>query len=126
MSEKTSCGCSADNKLIFACSGCADVGYLADKTARILSVSGLGKMSCLAGIGGGVTGMIEGAKRADKLLVIDGCGVGCGKLIAEQAGLSFEHLTVTDLGLVKGSAPADGKNMDLVAAKARELLSCKG
>ena len=125
MSEKTSCGCSADNKLIFACSGSADVGYLADKTARVLSVSGLGKMSCLAGLGG-VASMIEGAKRADKVLVIDGCGVGCGKLLAEQAGLSFEHLTVTDLGLVKGSAPADGQNLDLVAAKARELLSCKG
>jgi len=80
------------------------VGYLADKTARVLIVSGLGKMSCLAGLGG-VASMIEGA---------------------EQAGLSFEHLTVTDLGLVKGSAPADGQNLDLVAAKARELLSCKG
>ena len=126
MSEKTSCGCSAGNKLIFACSGAADVGNLADKAARTLSASGQGKMSCLAGIGGGVASMLAGAQRADKLLVIDDCDVACGKLIAEQAGLSFEYLRVTDLGLVKGSAPADDQNLALVAAKARELLSCEG
>ena len=53
---QSSCGCtcSAGPKLIFSCSGAADVGELADQTARKLTRNGDGKMFCLAGIGGRV------------------------------------------------------------------------
>ncbi len=44
--------CSSATKLIFACSGAADVGAIADQAARKLTRDGVGKMFCLAGIGG--------------------------------------------------------------------------
>ncbi|OPZ60999.1 MAG: DGC domain protein [Deltaproteobacteria bacterium ADurb.Bin510] len=118
-------GGAAVDKMILVCSGCsADVGYLADKAARILSVTGQGKLGVLDA--DKAAAILAEAKTAKQVLLIDGCENGCGLALAREAGLDCDHLVVTDLGLVKGSAPADGKNMDLVAAKARELLSCKG
>ncbi len=38
-------------KLIFACSGAADVGGIADLAARTLHAEGSGKIYCLAGVG---------------------------------------------------------------------------
>ena len=51
MSEKNACACGSAPKLIFACSGAADVGAIADQAARKLTKDGAGKMYCLAGIG---------------------------------------------------------------------------
>ena len=53
------CSCSSAPKLIFSCSGAADVGELADQAARRLTREGSGKMFCLAGIGGQVEGIIK-------------------------------------------------------------------
>jgi len=50
MEEKRSV-CSRGPKLIFACSGAADVGALSDQAARKLTSEGFGQMFCLAGIG---------------------------------------------------------------------------
>ena len=47
------CG-GAAAQVIFACSGSADVGKIADLAARKLTEQGAGKMSCLAGVGGRV------------------------------------------------------------------------
>ena len=47
--EKKSCSCgSADNQLVVACSGAADLGYIADQVARRMSLENVCKMSCLA------------------------------------------------------------------------------
>jgi len=60
---QSGCGCSYGRndgpKLIFSCSGCADVGELADQAARKLTRDGAGKMSCLAGIGGRISGIVK-------------------------------------------------------------------
>lgn len=39
-----SCACGVGPKLIFACSGAADVGAIADQAARKLTKDGAGKM----------------------------------------------------------------------------------
>jgi uncharacterized metal-binding protein len=120
MAIKSPGGAAAD-KLILVCSGCStDVGYLADKAARILSVTGQGKLGILDA--DKAQAVLAEAKNAKQVLVIDGCENGCGLNLAREAGLDCDHLVVTELGLVKGSAPADGKNFDLVVAAARELL----
>ena len=49
--------CGAAAQVIFACSGAADVGKIADLAARKLTEQGAGKMSCLAGVGGRVKGI---------------------------------------------------------------------
>ncbi|MHC4060784.1 MAG: putative zinc-binding protein, partial [Planctomycetota bacterium] len=56
--------CGPASKLIFACSGAADVGEISDKAARKLTEDGAGKMFCLAGIGGKVEPIISAAKSA--------------------------------------------------------------
>ncbi len=60
---QSSCSCAWNNKtplkLIYACSGAADVGELSDQAARKLSKSGVSKMSCLAGIVGRVSGLMK-------------------------------------------------------------------
>jgi len=124
---ESSCGCGSDDvRLLFSCSGAADVGALADQAARKLTKEGAGGMACLAGIGGGVSGMIESAKAASKVLVIDGCPVDCGKKSMEKAGVSnFDYIRVTDLGLIKGKSPVNDKNIETVAQKGREVLTKK-
>ncbi|MHC5119049.1 MAG: putative zinc-binding protein, partial [Planctomycetota bacterium] len=43
--------CSGGDTLVFACSGAADVGAVADQAARKMTQEGYGQMFCLAGIG---------------------------------------------------------------------------
>ncbi len=80
-------------------------------------------MSCLAGIGGGLSGMIESAKGADRVLAIDGCPVDCAKKTLEKAGVSsFVHLRVTDHGMKKGQSPVTDENIKDIAEKGAALL----
>jgi uncharacterized metal-binding protein len=116
--------CSDGPKLIFACSGAADVGAIADQAARKMAKEGVGKMFCTAGIGGRVSGIMKTTESADKILAIDGCPLNCVKNSLEQAGFNkFEHLQLADLGLEKGSSPVTEENVSKVAAKGREMIS---
>ncbi|GAF73038.1 unnamed protein product, partial [marine sediment metagenome] len=84
---------SVPPKRIFACSGAADVGAIADQTARRLTREGAGKMYCLAGIGGRVEEIMENTRAAEKILAIDGCEKECAKNCLEQAGFTeFAYL----------------------------------
>lgn len=119
-----SCSCSGGPKLIFACSGAADVGEVADQAARKLNKEGVGKMFCMAGIGGRVSGIMKTTESADKILAIDGCPLNCVKSSLELAGFTkFEHLQLADMGLAKGSSPATEENINKVVEKAKTILS---
>ena len=98
------CCCSSDKqvKFLYACSGAANTGYLADNAARSLAKLGIGKMTCLAAMGGGLSGFVESAKAAGDNLVIDGCSVACGKKIFENLGIPHNHFVMTDYGVEKG------------------------
>ena len=123
MSADKSCECSVAPKLIFACSGAADVGALADQAARKLTQDGIGKMFCLAGVGGRVPGIMKSTEAAAAILAIDGCPLDCTKLSLEEAGISeFEHMVVTDLGLEKGKSPATEENIATVVMAALSKL----
>jgi uncharacterized metal-binding protein len=121
--DKNSCACKGGVTLIFPCSGAADVGEISDRAARDLTARGHGKMFCLAGIGGNISGMIASARGADQVLVIDGCGVDCAKKIMEERGIeNFFHFRVTDLGMEKSKSPATRERIESVAQKGKELL----
>jgi len=121
--EKKTC-CSAAPKLIFACSGAADVGAIADQAARKLTKGGAGKMFCLAGIGGRVSGIVESTRAAASVLAIDGCAQDCARKCLEEAGFAgFDHLRVTDLGMEKGKSPATEERILEVLAKAKVYLA---
>jgi len=117
------CSCSGGTKLIFACSGAADVGAVSDQAARKLSREGAGKMFCMAGIGGRVPGIMKTTEGADKVLAIDGCSLDCTKNSLEKAGFNeFEHICLNDLGMEKCSTEVSEENIEKVADKARGLL----
>lgn len=117
-------GCSGGPTLIFACSGAADVGEIADKAARQLTRKGVGKMFCLAGIGGRVGGILKTTESAEKILAIDGCPLNCVRNSLELAGFKkFRHLQLADLGLEKGKSPANDENVGKAVAQGATMVS---
>ena len=119
-----SCSCAGAPKLIFACSGAADVGQISDLAARKLSAEGAGKMFCLAGIGGRVSSIMATTKAAARILVIDGCPLDCARSSLVKAGFTqFDHLRLSDVGMEKGSTPLTGEMVSQAAENGWELLS---
>lgn len=123
MAERQSCSCGEAPTLIFACSGAADVGEVSDLAARRLTQDGAGKMYCLAGIGGRVSGIMATTEAAAVILTIDGCDLSCARRTLEQAGLTpTAHLTLGDFDMAKGATPPTEQNVQRVAARGAELL----
>ncbi|MGD8564011.1 MAG: putative zinc-binding protein, partial [Desulfarculaceae bacterium] len=78
--------CSNSNEvMLLSCSGGSNVGQLANQAAVELTQEGLGKMFCLAGIGGRLSGFVQSAKDVPALVVMDGCEIGCAKAVFDQA-----------------------------------------
>ena len=124
MSQKQEGSCCGGPKLIFTCSGSADVGEVADHAARKLRNEGAGKMFCLAGIGGRIAGIMDTTKTASRILAIDGCPHDCSKNALLQAGFTkFEHLRVTDLGMEKGKTLVTDEAVGKVVDKGKTILA---
>jgi uncharacterized metal-binding protein len=123
MNAKNTCECTTAPKLVIACSGGSDVGELTDKAARKMTKDGVGKMFCLAGIGGRVSGIMKSTESVHDILVIDGCPLDCAKKTMETAGFNkFNHLRLSDLGMSKGNTPASDDNIFKVALAGAEML----
>jgi uncharacterized metal-binding protein len=89
-----------------------------------MTLDQVGKMYCLAGIGGKVGAILETTRAAGKILVIDGCPQECARKSMEQAGITgFQHLTLASIGLHKGSSPVTDERIRLVVKKGAELLT---
>ena len=124
MSTNKSCSCSGGPRLIFACSGAADVGAITDKAARKLSKDGVGSMFCTVGIGGRISGIMKTTEMAEKILAIDGCPLNCVKNSLEKAGFNkFKHLQLADLGLERCNSPVTEENIGKVAVKDAEMMN---
>ncbi len=92
--------------MILSCSGGSNVGQLANQAAVELTQEGYGKMFCLAGIGGHLSGFVQSAKDVDKLVVIDGCDIGCSRAI-------LDHLEIPmSAYIVLSENPGIEKNKD--------------
>ena len=79
---------------------------------RMITANGelvfVGKMFCLAGIGGQLSSFVRSARNVENMLVIDGCQVGCAKAIMENAKIPMKNYVVlTDRGI------ENNKNFDL-------------
>lgn len=102
------CCATGSNVMILACSGGSNVGQLSNQAAVELTREGVGKMFCLAGIGGQLSGFVQSARDVSEMVAIDGCSVGCAKAILEKAQVPLKtYLVLTDLGIEKN------KNFDL-------------
>lgn len=88
--------------MILACAGGSNVGQLSNQAAVELTQEGWGKMFCLAGIAGHLSGFVQSAKDVPVMVAIDGCQVGCTKAILEHAQVPLKnYLVLTDLGIEK-------------------------
>ena len=113
--------CSGGTKLIYACSGAADVGEIADRVTRRLRDEGYARMTCLAGIGAGLSGYVQSAKGADMNITIDGCKTACAKKTLEKIGVTPTSYILTDMGLVKGETPVTEKIIVQMSEKIKSM-----
>lgn len=98
----TTCCSKQGDVMLLACSGGSNVGQLTNQAAVELTREGFGKMYCLAGLGGGLESFVKAAGDAARVLVLDGCAVGCAKAIMKNSNVPMtDYLVVTDLGVAK-------------------------
>jgi len=96
------CCTNQSQVMILCCSGASNVGQLSNQTAIELTKEGIGRMYCLAGIGGQLSGFVASAKDAPMVVLIDGCEIGCGKKIMENANIPLgNYVVITKLGITK-------------------------
>ena len=124
---KCSCSCNAEAgppALVYPCSGSADVGEIADHAARQLAAEDKAWMSCLAGIGGRVSGLMANAAAAPALIAIDGCPHDCATKTLQLAGFTqVRSVRVTDLGFKKGQTPVTAESVQTVVRQTVSLLN---
>jgi uncharacterized metal-binding protein len=110
-------------RLVFVCSGAADVGELTDRTARKLRGDGLAAMSCLASVGARDEDIMFNANLAERVLLIDGCPNACARRTFEHAGIHrFTHFDLSEMDLLKGGSPLTPENIQRVVDKAADML----
>jgi uncharacterized metal-binding protein len=109
--------------LIYSCAGSADVGEIADRVTRRLRDEGYARMTCLAGIGAGLSGYVQSAKGADMNITIDGCKTACAKKTLEKIGVQPTSYVLTDMGLVKGETPVTEK---IIAEMCEKIKNANG
>lgn len=88
--------------LVYSCSGCSSAAQMANALALRLDRAGVAEMSCIAGVGGGVTGLVRTARSGRAIVALDGCVLHCARACLAQAGVTPDvHLTLSDYGVRK-------------------------
>ncbi len=119
------CCAGGNDVMILACSGGSNVGQLSNQAAVELTQEGFGKMFCLAGIGGRLSGFVQSAKDVPVLVVIDGCQVGCAKAILKNIQVPLKHyLVITDEGIEKNkNFKLERSDIDRVKAAVKRIAN---
>jgi len=88
--------------LVYACSGCSSAAQMANHIALRLDREGVAEMSCIAGVGGGVPGLVRTAQSGRRILALDGCEMRCVAACLARAGVIADtHLVLSDHGVKK-------------------------
>jgi uncharacterized metal-binding protein len=88
--------------LVYSCSGCSSAAQMANDLALKLDREGVAEMSCIAGVGGGVTGLVRTAQSGRRILALDGCVLKCASACLANAGVVADtHLVLSDYGVRK-------------------------
>ncbi|HQV73483.1 MAG: putative zinc-binding protein [Xanthomonadales bacterium] len=102
--------------LVYSCSGCSSAAQMANQMALWLDREGLAEMSCIAGVGGGVSGLVQTAQSGRPILALDGCVLACAAACLGQAGVIADgHVLLSDSGVKKR------KHADFDQVQAREV-----
>lgn len=112
----STCNCGGTERLIFSCSGAADVGELSDRVARKLAKDGKGKLFCLAVAGAKIEEKIAPI-RSQAAVAIDGCGMLCAKKVLDNAGFSAQSINLGSLGFEKGKSSVTPELVEQAVAK---------
>lgn len=111
------CGGNCETNLVYACSGAANTGLLADQVMRALNRDKVANSTCLVAMGADLSGFLESARIATRNIVLDGCKVACGKKIFEKNGLPFMHFVMTDYDVEKGKTTITGDLIETIAER---------
>jgi uncharacterized metal-binding protein len=96
--------------LVYSCSGVSNVAQLANSIAVSLDREGTASMSCIAGVGGDVPGLVRVATSGRPILALDGCPLQCVKSCLARHNIEPTiHHVFTNYGLRKR---ADGSGLD--------------
>ncbi len=88
--------------LVYSCSGCSSAAQMANHLALQLDRAGAAEMSCIAGVGGGVAGLVRTARSKRPILALDGCVLTCVSACLANAGVVADaHLVLSDYGVKK-------------------------
>ncbi|TAL88721.1 MAG: zinc-binding protein [Rhodanobacter sp.] len=88
--------------LVYSCSGCSSAAQMANHLALKLDRERVAEMSCIAGVGGGVTGLVRTAQSGRRILALDGCVLKCVSACLANAGVRADaHLVLSDYGVKK-------------------------
>lgn len=108
--------------LVYSCSGCSSAAQMANSFAIRLDRDGAAEMSCIAGVGGGVTGLVKTAQSGRSILALDGCVLACTAACLAKAGVTADtHLVLSDHG-VKKRRHADYDQTQAAEIYIREVL----
>ena len=111
-------------RLVYSCSGCADVGEIADQVARKLTREGYGKMTCLASISADISGTIASARGADENITVDGCSVACARKTLENIGVNpAESYILTEMWLEKGKTTVSEEIINVVSEQIKQGIA---
>lgn len=88
--------------LVYSCSGCSNAAQMANSLALQLDRAGAAEMSCIAGVGGGVAGLVRTAQGGRRILALDGCVLKCVSACLARADVVADaHLVLSDYGVRK-------------------------
>jgi len=88
--------------LVYSCSGCSSAAQMANHLALMLDREGFAEMSCIAGVGGGVAGLVNTARSGRPILALDGCVLACARACLAREGVAPDkHLLLSDFGVKK-------------------------
>jgi uncharacterized metal-binding protein len=92
----------SDLPLVYSCSGCSSAAQMANYLALQLDRRGIAEMSCIAGVGGDVPGLLKTAHSGRPIVALDGCHLKCTYSCLSRHGLSpAEHVVLSEYGVRK-------------------------
>lgn len=88
--------------LVYSCSGCSSAAQMANALAVRLDREGRAEMSCIAGVGGDVKGLVRVATSGRPIIAIDGCPLSCVQACLARHRLRPDvHMLLNELGVKK-------------------------
>lgn len=88
--------------LVYSCSGCSSAAQMANQLALWLDREGHAEMSCIAGVGGGVPGLVRTAQGGRPILALDGCVLACVAACLSRVGVRPDaHVLLSSFGVKK-------------------------